>query len=188
MSDSLQPHSLKQSKLPSPSPAPGVCLNSHPVGQWCHPTTSSSVTPSTVSAELETCNSPWLGPKNWGDPACTESERAKSREGAGRSHLLPPGGWAPRPGWEKEGVGRTKELVIWSQEREWQTGGWSRPWTSEVSRYNAGGSTGSGCQAEGHTRPLKAGGTGRVTWHAPDAPASQWRAGPFSSSPSAAEM
>ena len=32
-----------QSSLPSPSP--GVCSNSCPLSQWCHPTISSSVTP-----------------------------------------------------------------------------------------------------------------------------------------------
>ena len=32
-------------RLPSPSPSPGVCSNSHPLSQWCHPTISSSVIP-----------------------------------------------------------------------------------------------------------------------------------------------
>ena len=38
MSNSLQ-------QLPYPLPTPGVCSNSCPLSQWCHPTTSSSVVP-----------------------------------------------------------------------------------------------------------------------------------------------
>ena len=45
MSDSLQPHGLQQARLPLLSPAPGVYLNSCPLGRWCHPTISSSVVP-----------------------------------------------------------------------------------------------------------------------------------------------
>ena len=41
MSDSLQPHGLQHTKLPCPSPSPGVCSNSCPLSRWCHPTTSS---------------------------------------------------------------------------------------------------------------------------------------------------
>ena len=44
MSDSLQPHGLQHSRLPCPSLSPGVCSNSCPFNQWCHPTISSSVT------------------------------------------------------------------------------------------------------------------------------------------------
>ena len=32
-------------RLPSPSLSPGVCSNSCPLSQWCHPTISSSVSP-----------------------------------------------------------------------------------------------------------------------------------------------
>ena len=32
-------------QLPCPSPSPGVCSNSCPLSQWCHPTISSSVVP-----------------------------------------------------------------------------------------------------------------------------------------------
>ena len=32
-------------RLPCPSLSPGVCLNSNPLSQWCHPTISASVTP-----------------------------------------------------------------------------------------------------------------------------------------------
>ena len=36
---------LQHARLPSPSLSPGVCSNSCPLSQWCHPTISSSVTP-----------------------------------------------------------------------------------------------------------------------------------------------
>ena len=44
MSDSLQPHGLHHTRLPYPSPSPGVCSNSCPLCRWFHPTISSSVT------------------------------------------------------------------------------------------------------------------------------------------------
>ena len=44
-SDSLQPHGLQHSRLPYPSPAPGVNPNSCPLSLWYHPTISSSVVP-----------------------------------------------------------------------------------------------------------------------------------------------
>ena len=46
MSDPLWLHGLQDARLPCPSPAPGACLNSCPSSQWCHPTISSSVIPS----------------------------------------------------------------------------------------------------------------------------------------------
>ena len=46
MSDSLQPHGLQHARPPCPSPTPGVYSNSCPLSQWCHPTISSSVVPS----------------------------------------------------------------------------------------------------------------------------------------------
>ena len=45
MSNSLQPHQLQHARLPCPSLSPGVCSNSCPLSQWCHPTISSSATP-----------------------------------------------------------------------------------------------------------------------------------------------
>jgi len=45
MSDSLQPHGRQHARLPYPSPTPGACSNTCPLGQWCHPTISSSVVP-----------------------------------------------------------------------------------------------------------------------------------------------
>ena len=41
----LWPHGLQHARLPCPSPSPGVCSNSYPLSQWCHPTVSSSVVP-----------------------------------------------------------------------------------------------------------------------------------------------
>ena len=45
MSDSLWPHRLQHTRLPCPSPSPGVCSNSCPLSRWCHPNISSSVIP-----------------------------------------------------------------------------------------------------------------------------------------------
>ena len=51
MSNPLRPHGLLHTRLPCPSgfpcpsPTPGVCSNSCPSSQWCHPTISSSVVP-----------------------------------------------------------------------------------------------------------------------------------------------
>ena len=41
----LQPHGLQHTRLPCPSLSPGVCSNSCPLCQRCHPTISSSVIP-----------------------------------------------------------------------------------------------------------------------------------------------
>ena len=43
MSNYLWPHGLQHTRLPCPSPTPGVCSNSCPSLWWCHPTISSSV-------------------------------------------------------------------------------------------------------------------------------------------------
>ena len=43
--DSLQPHGLEYARLPCPSLSPGVCSNSCPLSQWCHPIIPSSVAP-----------------------------------------------------------------------------------------------------------------------------------------------
>ena len=45
VSESLKSHGLQHARLPCPSPSPGVCSNSCPLSQWCHPTISSSVIP-----------------------------------------------------------------------------------------------------------------------------------------------
>ena len=44
-SNSLWPHGLQHTRLPCPSPSPGVCSNSRPLSWWCHPITSFSVAP-----------------------------------------------------------------------------------------------------------------------------------------------
>ena len=43
MSNCLQPHGLQHSRIPCPSPSPGVCSHSWPLSRWCHPTIPSSV-------------------------------------------------------------------------------------------------------------------------------------------------
>ena len=45
VSNSLRPHELQHSRLPSPSPTPRDYSNSCPSSQWCHPAISSSVVP-----------------------------------------------------------------------------------------------------------------------------------------------
>ena len=45
VSKSLQPHGPQPTRLPIPSPNPGVYPNSCPSSRWCHPTISSSVIP-----------------------------------------------------------------------------------------------------------------------------------------------
>ena len=44
MFDSLRPHELQHTRLPCLSPFPRVCSNSCPLGLWCPPTISSSLT------------------------------------------------------------------------------------------------------------------------------------------------
>ena len=43
--DSWPPHGLQHARPPCALPTPGVCSNSCPLSQWCHPTISSSVVP-----------------------------------------------------------------------------------------------------------------------------------------------
>ena len=45
MSDSMRPHRLQHTRLPSQSPTPGPYSNSCPSSCWCHPTILSSVVP-----------------------------------------------------------------------------------------------------------------------------------------------
>ena len=52
MSDSLWPHGLQHTRLPCPLLSPGVCSNSCPLSQQCHPTISSSVAPSCLHQHL----------------------------------------------------------------------------------------------------------------------------------------
>ena len=46
VSETLQPHGPQHARPPCPPPIPGVYSNSCPSSQWCHPTISSSVVPS----------------------------------------------------------------------------------------------------------------------------------------------
>ena len=41
----LWPHGLQRTRVLCPPLSPGVCSNSWPLSQWCHPTISSSATP-----------------------------------------------------------------------------------------------------------------------------------------------
>ena len=46
VSYSLWPHEPQHARPPCPSPTPGVHPNPYPLSQWCHPTPSSSIVPS----------------------------------------------------------------------------------------------------------------------------------------------
>ena len=52
VSDSLWPHGLQHTRLPCPSPTPGLYSSSCPLSQWCYPTISSSAIP--FSSHLQT--------------------------------------------------------------------------------------------------------------------------------------
>ena len=52
MSNSLRPHESQHTRPPCPSPSPGVYSTSCPLSQWCHPTISSSVSPSPPASNL----------------------------------------------------------------------------------------------------------------------------------------
>ena len=45
VSDSLRPHESQHTRLPCPSPTPGVYSNSYVSSRWCYPAISSSVVP-----------------------------------------------------------------------------------------------------------------------------------------------
>ena len=63
MSDSLWPHVLQHTRLPCPSPSPGVCSHSCPFSRWCHPTISSSVVP--FSSRLQSFPASGSFPMSW---------------------------------------------------------------------------------------------------------------------------
>ena len=52
VSNSLQPHGLQHPRPPCSSPTPGVYSNSCPSSGWCHPTISSSSSPSPPALNL----------------------------------------------------------------------------------------------------------------------------------------
>ena len=64
VSDPLRPHGLQHTRLPCPSPTPGIYSNSCPLRRWCQPIISSSVVsvssclqsfPASVSNESVLC-------------------------------------------------------------------------------------------------------------------------------------
>ena len=57
LSDSLQPHGLQDARPPCPSPSPGVYSNPCPLSRWCHPTISSSASPSSHLQSFPTSGS-----------------------------------------------------------------------------------------------------------------------------------
>ena len=59
----MQPHRLQHAKLPFPLLPPGICSNSHPLTQWCHPNISSSVIP--FSSCPQSFPVWWSFPKSW---------------------------------------------------------------------------------------------------------------------------
>ena len=63
MSDSLWPHGLQHTRLPCPSPSPGVCSNSFQLSLWCHPAISSSVAP--FSSCLQSFSASESFPVSW---------------------------------------------------------------------------------------------------------------------------
>ena len=72
MSDFLQPQDLQHARLPCLSLSPRVCSNSCPLSQWCQPTISSSVTPSSSCPQSFPASGSFLmsqlcigGPKYW---------------------------------------------------------------------------------------------------------------------------
>ena len=52
MSYSLWSHGLQHTRLPCPSPTPGVYSNSYPSSWWCHQTISPSVIPSPLTFNI----------------------------------------------------------------------------------------------------------------------------------------
>ena len=63
MYDSLWTHGLQHARLPCPSVSLGVCSNSCPVSQWCHPTISSSAVPFSFYPQFFTASECF--PKSW---------------------------------------------------------------------------------------------------------------------------
>ena len=63
MSDSLWPHTLQYTRFLYPSLSPRVFSNTCPLSQWCHPTTSSSVTPFTSCSQSFSASGPF--PMYW---------------------------------------------------------------------------------------------------------------------------
>ena len=60
VSNSLQLHGQQHTRIPCPSPSPGVCSTSCPSSRWCHPTILSSIVP--FSFCLQPFPTSWLLP------------------------------------------------------------------------------------------------------------------------------
>ena len=90
MSDSLWPHGLQHARLPCPSPTPGVCSNSCPLSQWCHPNISSTVDP--FSYCLQCCPASGSFPMSW-----LFASRGQSIGASASAPVLPTSiqGWFP---------------------------------------------------------------------------------------------
>ena len=70
----LQPHGLQHTRLPCPSPSPGVCSNSCPLSWQCHLTISSSVTPllllPSIFPRIRICSNEWALHVRWSKYWC----------------------------------------------------------------------------------------------------------------------
>ena len=71
MSGSVWPHGLQHTRLPCSSLSPGLCSSSCPLILWCHPTTSSSVTP--FSSCLQSLPASGSFPMSWLFPSGGQS-------------------------------------------------------------------------------------------------------------------
>ena len=60
MPNSLQSHGLQHARLPCAPPSPGVCSNSCPLSQWCHPTIASSAAPFSFCLQSFPASGPFL--------------------------------------------------------------------------------------------------------------------------------
>ena len=76
VSNSLWLHLLQYTRLPCPSPSPGVCSNSCPLSQQCHPTISSSVVP--FSSCLQSIPASRSFPKSWPSTSGGQGIRASA--------------------------------------------------------------------------------------------------------------
>ena len=93
MSNSSRSHGLQHSRLSCLSLSPGICSNSRPLSQWCHPTISSSA--SIFSFCLQSF------PASWSTPVSQSSVSSGQSTGASDSASVLPvnlQGWFPL-GW-----------------------------------------------------------------------------------------
>ena len=69
MSNSLWPHGLQHTRLPCPSPTPGVCSNSCPLSWWCHPPSCPLLSPSPSAFSLSQQQGLFLSVSSWNQVA-----------------------------------------------------------------------------------------------------------------------